>query len=259
MGLTEEQSKRYARHIMLDEIGEAGQAKLLESKVLIIGVGGLGSPAGLYLGAAGVGTIGLVDADAVEETNLQRQIIHHTSDVGALKVVSAENKIRAINPDVTVRRYNTIARAENIAEIVGEYDFVLDCTDNFGAKFLINDACYFSSTAFSHAGVLAYDGQLMTVVPGESACYRCVFDRAPDATTATACSRAGILGVVPGVIGSLQATEAIKYVLGLGGLLTDTLLTYNALTMEFRKVNLQRNRECPICGEKPTITGLRDE
>ncbi|MCK5565588.1 MAG: molybdopterin-synthase adenylyltransferase MoeB [Planctomycetes bacterium] len=259
MGLSEEQMDRYNRHVMLEQVGQAGQEKLLASKVLIVGAGGLGSPAALYLGAAGIGTLGIVDADVVELTNLQRQVIHHTSDVGVAKVVSAENKIREINPDVTVKTYNVLARADNIAEIVREYDFVIDCTDNFAAKFLINDACWFEKKAFSHAGVLRFDGQTMTVIPGQSACYRCVFDSPPPAETIPTAVQMGVLGVLPGVIGSLQATEAIKYVLGIGELLTDTLLTYDALTMEFRRVNLKRNPKCPICGQKPTILELKGE
>ena len=259
MSLSEEQIERYSRHVILQQVGGTGQEKLLDSKVLIVGAGGLGSPAALYLGAAGVGTIGLIDADAVDLTNLQRQVIHHTADVGVDKVKSAANKIRAINPDVTVKTYKAWAMADNIAEIVREYDFVIDGTDNFPAKFLVNDACWFEKKAFSHAGILRFDGQLITVLPGESTCYRCVFNSPPPANAVPSCSQAGVLGVLAGVIGSLQATEAIKYLLGLGELLTDTLLTYNALTMEFRKINLKRNPNCPICGEKPTITELIDE
>jgi molybdopterin/thiamine biosynthesis adenylyltransferase len=244
---------------MLGQVGEAGQQKLLSSKVLIVGAGGLGSPAGLYLAAAGVGTIGIVDADKVELTNLHRQIIHHTGDLGVEKVKSAETKMRAINPDVTVRTYHRLAKADNIREIIREYHFVIDATDNFAAKFLINDACFFERKPFSHAGVLRFDGQLMTVLPGKSACYRCIFHSLPPAEVARSCSHAGILGVLPGVIGTLQATEAIKYLLGIGKLLTDTLLTYNVLTMEFRKVHFNRNLNCPLCGPNPTITELKDD
>lgn len=256
MGLSPEQSIRYDRHIILDQVGKAGQEKLLGSKVLIIGAGGLGSPAAMYLAAAGVGTIGIVDADKVELSNLQRQIIHGTGDVGVDKVVSAEHTLAEINPDVTVQVYNTLVEPGNIGGIVGGYDLVLDCTDNFPAKFLINDACYFEKKAFCHAGVLKFDGQLMMVLPGESACYRCVFESPPDDETAVSCSRAGVLGVLPGVIGSLQATEAIKYLLGIGELLIDAMLTYNALTMEFRKIKVKQNPDCPLCGKKPMITNL---
>ena len=259
MGLTEQQIQRYSRHIILEEVGGAGQEKLLASKVLIIGVGGLGSPAGLYLAAAGVGTIGILDADNVALPNLQRQIIHHTDDVGTKKVVSAKNKILAINPDVTVKTYQRRAMAANIREFIREYDFVIDATDNFPAKFLINDACYFEKIPFAHAGILRFEGQLMTVLPGETTCYRCVFGAPPPAGMAHACSYAGVFGVLPGVIGSLQATEAVKYLLGIGNLLTNELLTYNALTTEFRKISLKRNPNCPICGHNPQITELKDE
>ena len=259
MELTEQQIERYSRHIILEKIGGAGQEKLLNSKVLIIGAGGLGSPAALYLAAAGVGTIGIIDADQVDLTNLQRQIIHHTDDIGVDKVVSAENKMRSINTDVTVRTYKVWAKAENIKEIIRDYDFVIDGTDNFGAKFLVNDACYFENKAFSHAGILRFDGQLITVLPGKTMCYRCIFNNPPPSGAVPTCSQAGVLGVLAGVVGSLQATEAIKYLLGIGDLLTDTLLTYNALTMEFRKVHLNRNENCPICGKCPVITELRNE
>ena len=259
MGLTEEQIERYSRQIILEQVGGAGQEKLLASKVLIIGAGGLGAPAGLYLAAAGVGTIGIIDADKVDLTNLQRQIIHHTADVGVAKVKSAQTKIRAINPDVTVRTYQVRAVAENISEIIRQYDFVIDGTDNFGAKFLINDACYFEKVPFSHAGILRFDGQLITVLPGETTCYRCIFRSPPPAGAVPSCSQAGVLGVLAGVVGSLQAAETMKYLLGIGDLLTDTLLTYNALAMEFRKIKLNRNPNCPLCGSNPKITELKDE
>jgi molybdopterin/thiamine biosynthesis adenylyltransferase len=243
----------------LEQVGGAGQEKLLGSKVLIIGAGGLGAPAGLYLAAAGIGTIGIVDSDKVDLTNLQRQIIHHTNDVGIEKIKSAENKMRAINPDVTVQTYQTRVNAKNITDIIRKYDFVIDGTDNFGAKFLINDACYFEKIPLSHAGILRFHGQLITILPGETTCYRCIFNAPPPANTVPSCSQAGVLGVLAGVIGSLQATEAIKYLLGLGKLLTGTLLTYDALEMNFRAVKLNRNPNCPLCGEKPQITELKDE
>ncbi|MHC4761901.1 MAG: HesA/MoeB/ThiF family protein [Planctomycetota bacterium] len=259
MSLTEKQMERYSRHIILEQIGGAGQEKLLASKVLIVGAGGLGSPAGLYLAAAGVGTIGIIDADKVDLTNLQRQVIHHTSDIGLEKVKSAANKMRAINPDVSVKTYHQLAKADNIRTIIRDYDFVIDGTDNFPAKFLINDACYFEKIPFSHAGVLKFNGQLITVLPGRSACYRCIFNAPPPAGAVPSCSQAGILGLLPAVIGSLQATEAIKYLLGIGKLLTNILLTYDAIEMNFRLVNLNRNPNCPLCGKNPQITELKDE
>ena len=258
MDLTEQQIERYSRHIILDQVGGAGQSRLLESKVLVVGAGGLGSPAALYMAAAGVGTIGIIDADEVDLTNLQRQIIHHTPDVGTTKVVSAENKIRQLNPDVTVRTYHQWARAENIDGIIRDYDFVVDGTDNFPAKFLINDACYFAKIPFSHAGILRFNGQLMTVLPGQTTCYRCIFEGPPPPDTVPSCSQAGVLGVLAGVIGSLQATEAVKFLLGLGDLLTDALLTYDALKMSFRKVQITRNPDCSLCGKNPGITTLVD-
>lgn len=259
MGLTEQQIERYSRQIILQEVGGLGQEKLLSSKVLIIGAGGLGAPAGLYLAAAGVGTIGIIDNDCVDISNLHRQIIHHTSDLGTDKVESARAKMVAINPDVEVLTYKALATAKNIAEIIRQYDFVIDGTDNFSAKFLINDACFFEKKAFSHAGILRFDGQLLTVLPGETTCYRCVFRSPPPVGVVPSCSQAGVLGVLAGVIGSLQATEAVKYLLEIGDLLTDTLLTYNALTMSFRPVSLNRNPDCPLCGKNPKITELKDE
>src|SRR3972149_1061481 len=217
--LTEQQIERYSRQIILQEVGGSGQEKLLASRVRIIGAGGLGSPAALYLAAAGVGTIGIVDADRVDLTNLQRQIIHHTDDIGSEKVASAKAKILAVNPDVTVKTYRQWAKANNIREVIREYDFVLDGTDNFAAKSLVNDACYFERVPFSHAGILRFDGQLMTVLPGETACFRCFFNSPLPAGSVPSCSQAGVLGVLAGVIGCLQATEAMKYLLGIGEVL----------------------------------------
>jgi len=259
VGLSEQQIERYSRHIILDQVGGTGQERLLSSKVLIVGTGGLGAPAALYLAAAGVGTLGLVDDDNVDLTNLQRQVIHHTPDVGRPKVDSARAKIASINPDVRVETYAFRATAANIGEIIGEYDFVIDGTDNFGSKFLINDACWFEKKPYSHAGILRFYGQLMTVLPGESACYRCIFHEPPPPDAVPSCSQAGVLGVLAGVIGSLQATEAIKYLLGIGELLTNRLLTYDALKMEFRAVKLNRNVECCLCGQDAAITELKDE
>ena len=259
MKLTDLQRARYHRNIILEEIGTVGQEKLLASKVLVVGVGGLGSPAILYLAASGVGTIGLLDGDNVDVANLQRQVIHRTSDVGRRKIVSAQETIKAINPDVVVRTYDRWAQADNICQIIREYDFVIDAVDNFAGKFLINDACYFERVPFSHGGILQFDGQLMTVVPGRSACYRCVFPAPPPSGSVPSCGPAGVLGVLPGVIGSLQATEAIKYLLGIGDLLTDTLLTYHALTMHFRRVPIGRNVACRLCGQSAEITKLQDE
>jgi len=259
MSLNETQIERYSRHIILEEIGGAGQEKLLASKVLIIGAGGLGSPALLYLAAAGVGTLGIIDGDVVDLTNLQRQVIHHMSDLGIEKVKSAKNNIKEINPDVNVITYHQLAKADNIRDIIKEYDFVIDGTDNFPAKFLINDACYLEKKPLSHGGILKFHGQLITILPDQTSCYRCIFNSPPPPGKVPSCSQVGVLGVLPGVIGTLQATEAIKYLLNLGELLTNKLLTYDALKMSFRTVNIGKNPSCPLCGDKPIITELKDE
>ncbi len=259
MELTDQQIERYSRHIILEQVGLAGQKRLLAARVLIVGAGGLGSPAALYLAAAGIGTIGIVDADTVDITNLQRQIAHRTADLGREKVESAAEKMAAINPDITVNTHRLYLQADNIAGVIAEYDFVIDGTDNFAAKFLINDACHFSRKPYVHAGILRFDGQMMTVLPGETACLRCIFGGPPPPGSVPSCSQAGVLGVLGGVIGALQATEAVKFALGQGALLTDALLKYNALDLGFRRVPLRRNPDCPLCGEAPTIRELHDE
>jgi molybdopterin/thiamine biosynthesis adenylyltransferase len=256
--MTDEQLERYSRHIILKEIGVEGQKRLLESRALIIGAGGLGSPAALYLAAAGVGTIGIADPDTVSLSNLQRQIIHTTEDAGKAKVQSAQEKIRALNPDVTVVPYLQRIDAGSIADIIENYDFIIDGTDNFSAKFLINDACVLRRKPFCHAGIIRFQGQIMTYIPGESPCYRCVFHSPPPEGAVPACQQAGVLGATAGVIGTLQATEALKFLLGMEGLLKGQLLCYNALTMEFRKTPLSRNPDCPVCGTKPSVTALID-
>lgn len=257
--LTEDQIQRYSRHIILKEVGGKGQKKLLDGKVLIIGAGGLGAPIALYLAAAGVGTIGIADADVVDVTNLQRQVIHFTPDVGKPKVDSAAEKMRAINPDVTVHTYQEWVTAANIADLIADYDFVIDGTDNFAAKFLINDACVLGKKPYSHGGILQFVGQTLTVRPGKSPCYRCLFPQPPPKDAIPTCSQAGVIGVLPGVIGTIQATEAVKFLLEKGDLLTGSILMYDALGMDFRKVPISRNPRCPICGDQPTITELRDE
>jgi molybdopterin/thiamine biosynthesis adenylyltransferase len=256
---TEERLERYSRHIILKEVGIKGQEKLYASKVLIIGAGGLGAPAALYLAAAGVGKIGIVDADKVDLSNLQRQVIHHTADVGTLKVESAANKMRAINPDINVVTHHAFVTSENIAGLITGYDFVIDGTDNFAAKFLINDACVLAGIPYSHGGILRFNGQTMTIVPRQSACYRCAFIKSPPAGAVPTCSQAGVMGAIAGMLGTIQATEALKHVIGAGRLLTNSILAFDALEMNFRKIKLKRNPHCPICGENPTITGLFDE
>ncbi len=259
MAFSNEQLERYSRHIILKEVGVKGQKKLLQAKVLIIGAGGLGAPAAMYLTAAGVGTIGIADADEVDLSNLQRQIIHSTKDVGKPKVISAKETMEAMNPDVTVKAYHTFVTSENIMELIADYDFIIDGTDNFPAKFLINDACVMAGKPFSHAGIIRFQGQLMTYVPGQGPCYRCVFRDPPPKDAVPTCKQAGVIGAMGGVIGSLQAMEAIKYIIGKGNLLTGTLLTYDALKMQFRSVPLPKHvKDCPVCGEHPTITRLID-
>ena len=259
MAMTDEQIERYSRHIILKEVGVKGQKKLLNAKVLIIGAGGLGSPAALYLAAAGVGTIGIADADVVDLSNLQRQVIHTTANIGKAKVESAKEAMEAINPDVKVNVYQTFVDSTNIRELIREYDFILDGTDNFPAKFLVNDACVMEKKPFSHAGIIRFKGQLMTYVPGQGPCYRCVFKNPPPADAVPTCKQAGVVGAMGGVIGSLQAMEAIKYITGVGELLTGYLLTYDAIKQEFHKVKLPSNtHSCAVCGDNPTITELVD-
>ena len=250
--LKEKERQRYSRQMLLPGVGEAGQQKLLAAKVLIVGAGGLGSPAAMYLAAAGIGELGIVDDDAVDLSNLQRQIIHQTADIGKKKADSAKETLTALNPDAKIIVYRERIARENIADIIRDrdYDFILDCTDNFPAKFLINDACVFLRKPFSHAGVVGFVGQTMTVLPGEGPCYRCVFEEAPSDGAVPTSREVGILGAVSGILGVLQATEAIKYSLGLGELLVGTLLTYDALSMQFRRISLpQSNKSCTACGE----------
>lgn len=258
MALTKEQMERYSRHISLQEIGIGGQEKLSNAKVLVIGAGGLGSPVSMYLAAAGIGKIGIADADTVDISNLQRQIIHTTADLGREKVESAAETMRAINPDVTVNTYSLFLSSDNILEVVSAYDFIIDATDNFPSKFLINDACVMAKKPFCHAGILRFQGQLMTYVPGEGPCYRCIFKEPPPKEAIPTCKQMGIIGAMAGVIGSLQALEAVKYITGAGELLTGRLMTYDALKMQFRTVTLPKDENCAVCGAHPVITKLSD-
>jgi len=256
--LTEAQAQRYARNLRLEEVGREGQEKLLGSRVLLVGVGGLGSPAGFYLAAAGVGVVGVVDGDVVEVSNLQRQIAHCTADLGRAKPDSARETYQALNPDVEVRTHGERLTGANALRILSDYDFVIDATDSFPSKFLVADACHFARKPYSHAGVLRFQGQTMTVIPGRTTCYRCVFEGPPPAGAAPTCAQAGVLGTVAGLLGVIQATEAIKYVLGVGEFLTDRLLTVDALSMGFRVISVRKNPRCPLCGAAPTITELAD-
>ncbi|PIS28467.1 adenylyltransferase [Candidatus Saganbacteria bacterium CG08_land_8_20_14_0_20_45_16] len=257
MSLTEDQIERYSRHIILQQVGGKGQENILAGKVLIIGAGGLGSPVAMYLAAAGVGTIGIVDFDKVDLTNLQRQIIHFTKDLGREKVLSAKEKMEAINPDVKVITHQLWLSSANIKELIKDYDFIIDGTDNFPVKFLINDACVMEKKPFSHGGILRFQGQTFTHLPGQ-ACYRCLFKEPPPKDAVPTCSQAGILGAVAGMLGTIQAAEALKFLVGAGELLTNRLLSFDALTMDYRSLKFKRNKNCPVCGDNPSINKLID-
>ncbi len=256
MELTGDQRQRYSRHLLLDRLGAEGQAKISAAKVLVIGAGGLGSSALLYLAAAGVGTLGIADGDVVDLTNLQRQVIHATADVNRSKVASAADKIDRLNPHVRVNTHRVRVMPDNIVDLIDGYDFVIDGTDNFEGKFLINDACVLKHKPFSHAGVLQFVGQTMTVLPGRSACYRCVFGKPPHPDKVPSSAQVGILGAVAGIFGALQATEALKYIIGQGDLLTDRLMFFDALKMTFRNIRIKPDPECLVCGRDPQITAL---
>ncbi len=257
--LTEAQRDRYSRHILLPEVGEHGQAKLLASKVLLLGAGGLGSPAGLYLAAAGVGTLGIVDADVVDASNLQRQILHATSRVGMAKVDSAEKAIRDLNPDVKVVKYQERVTSENVDRIFAGYDVIVDGCDNFPTRYLVNDASLFHKVPVVHGSIFRFEGQLTTFIPGSGGpCYRCLYPEPPPPHLAPSCQEAGVLGILPGIIGVAQATEAIKLLLGKGTTLNGRLLTYDSMRMRFGELKLRRDKTCPACGDNPTITGYID-
>jgi molybdopterin/thiamine biosynthesis adenylyltransferase len=250
MALNSEELARYSRQIAVSEIGTDGQERLRSGRVLVIGAGGLGSPAAIYLAAVGVGRLGIVDSDTVELSNLQRQVIHTMADLGRSKTASAAEKLVSLNPAVKVDVYPLRLESRNAAELIEQYDFIIDATDNFESKFIINDACISADRPFCHAGVIRMSGQIMTVLPGRSACYRCVFNSPPDASDVPPARVQGVFGIVPGVIGTLQAMEAARYLLGKGELLTNTLLTYDAMKSEFRRVAVRRNPACMACGHK---------
>ena len=254
----EDQIERYSRQIILPEVGGMGQRRLLNAKVLIVGCGGLGSPCAYYLAGAGIGKIGLVDSDIVELNNLQRQIVHFTKDIGKQKTESAKEKLESINSDVEVVTYPLRLTSENIMDIIKEYDIVVDGSDNFPTRYLVNDACVMSNKPFSHAGILKFGGQATTIIPHQGPCYRCLFAEPPPPGMVPSCQEAGILGAVAGVLGVIQAAEVLKYILGKGELLLGKLLIFDALEMSFRKLTVQRNNNCSVCSDRPTITELID-
>jgi len=256
---TEEQIERYSRHIILPEVGAEGQSKLLESKVFMIGAGGLGSPVAYYLAAAGVGTIGMADADVVDMSNLQRQIIHNQDRVGMPKVESARETIQALNPDVEVKTYNYRIEADNVREIIREYDLIIDGCDNFPTRFLVNDACYFEKKPLVSGAMFRFEGQVATFKPHQqkdAPCYRCLYPEPPPAGLVPSCSEAGILGALAGAVGTIQAVEAVKELLGIGDSLAGKLMVFDALRMEWKKLKLRKDPGCPLCGDNPTITDL---
>jgi len=255
--LTEEQVRRYSRHLILSEVGGGGQRKLLNSKVLLIGAGGLGSPAALYLAAAGVGTLGIVDFDLVDLSNLQRQILHHLDDVGRPKVQSAVDTIAELNPDVKVVPYQEALNSSNVRQIFSEYDVIVNGSDNFPTRYLANDACVFLKKPLVDGSIFKFEGQATVFLPGHG-CYRCLYPAPPPAGVVPSCAEAGVLGVICGVIASIQGVEAIKLLLGLGDPLVGRLVFFDALAMEFRQVKFRRDPACPVCGDHPTITDLID-
>ena len=259
--LTPEQIERYSRQIMIPELGGKGQIRLRQGRVLVVGAGGLGSPAAFYLAAAGVGVLGVVDSDRVELSNLQRQVLHATLDIGREKVTSAKEKLNRLNPDVEIHAHPVRLDEKNVQEILAGYDFIVDGSDNFATKFLVNDVAVSLGKPFSHAGIVRLQGQTMTVVPGKSACYRCVFQDPPPPGEILNCQQAGILGAVAGTIGSIQAAEAIKFLAGMEeDLLTDRLLIYDAKTIKFRTIEVHRSPQCRACGRAEAhLDGLREE
>lgn len=259
MDFTEDQINRYARHILLPEVGGDGQARLLKSRVLVVGAGGLGSPLLLYLAAAGVGTLGVVDDDTVDLSNLQRQIVHTTASVGRPKVDSAADTLAAVNPEVTVERHRLRLTAANAAELIAGYDVVADGSDNFDTKFLLNDACYFARKPLVGGAILRFAGQVYTFKAyedGDRPCYRCIFREPPPPDSVPSCAQAGVLGALCGLVGSTQATEVIKELLGIGESLAGSLLVIDGLSTTFRKIRARRDPGCPLCGAAPTLKDL---
>ncbi len=258
MEFTDEQIHRYSRHIILPEVGGKGQKKLLQAKVLIVGAGGLGCPVGYYLAAAGVGTIGIVDNDTIELSNLQRQIAHSTERIGMPKADSAKMTFEALNPDVMVHAVKERLNKDMIMDLIKDYDIVVDGSDNFPTRYLVNDACVMAGKPLVSGAILRFEGQVTTIIPREGHCYRCLFEEPPPPGLVPSCQEAGVLGALPGVIGALQAMEVLKLILGVGQPLKNQLLIYNALETNFRKVKVPKNPDCPVCSDHPRITELQD-
>ncbi len=257
-GFTNDQIYRYSRHIILPDVGGAGQRKLLGAKVLLVGAGGLGSPAAMYLAAAGVGTLGLVDFDRVDLSNLQRQLLHRTKDIGRLKLDSAEETLNALNPDVRINKHPLVLTSENVMDVIRDYDVVVNGTDNFPTRYLVNDACVFSGKPLVDGSIFMFEGQATVYDARRGPCYRCLFPIPPPPGEVPSCQEAGVLGVLPGIIGSIQAIETIKLILGKGEPLVGRLLLFDALAMEFREMKIEKNPDCPVCSVDPTITQLVD-
>jgi len=259
LNLDATQLDRYSRHVIMDEVGPEGQKRLLDASVLVVGAGGLGSPVIQYLAAAGVGRLGVADDDAVERSNLQRQVVHGDADVGRPKADSAVDFVERLNPDVDAVPHETRVSADNVAELVGEYDYVVDASDNFATRYLINDHCTLAGVPFSHGAIFRFEGQV-TTFPGDEAspCYRCLFPEAPPAGTVPDCATTGVLGVLPGTVGCIQATETVKLILDKGETLDERVLMYDAMDMSFDEIPLRKNPECPVCGDDPAIESVRD-
>ena len=255
--LTPYQVSRYSRHIIMPQVGSVGQRKLLDAKVLMVGAGGLGSPIAIYLTLAGVGTVGLVDFDDVDVTNLQRQILHYNDDIGRPKVESAVDTLKAYNPDTTVNVHEEPISSINAMEIMKDYDVIVNGADNFPTRYLVNDAAYLSGKTLVDGSILLFDGQATTYIPGQG-CYRWLFPTPPPPGEVPSCAEAGVLGMLPGMVGTIQATEVVKQVLGVGDSLSGRLLLIDALSMEFRTVKIRRNPQCPLCGDEPPVTELID-
>ncbi|MFQ6077782.1 MAG: ThiF family adenylyltransferase [Thermodesulfobacteriota bacterium] len=259
MELNEEQIERYSRHLLLPEVGGKGQEKISNARVVILGAGGLGSPAAYYLAAAGVGTIGIIDSDRVERSNLQRQILHFTEDVNKAKVSSAREKLQALNPGVTVKTYPVRLNASNIRETIGGYDVILDGSDNFPARFLLNDACFFEKKPLVSGAILRFDGQVSVFdLRNGGPCYRCLFPEPPPPDLVPSCQEAGVLGAVAGITGAIQAMEALKIILGVGKPLIGHLLCFDGLTATFERFKIRKNPQCPLCGVAPRIERLSE-